>query len=464
MKKNSKLYTIISSFNKQEQIQVQKFLSSPFFNQRQDVISLYNLLCKHPDYTSAQLYTSLYPHKVFNDQKFRLVKSYLFQLLEKYLAHKTFAEDKHWQQTAISKAYQKKGLPQLHKKNEVQLLKDLNKSPYRNIDYYQKLYNYQWLQYSQRPQNIPNDTQLLHNIATNNNTLYFAKVLRIACLNAAHQSIYHYSTAIPFLSTTIQYIEDQQLIDIPVIGMYYAAYKMTTSQTSNTYFHQLKNQLLSNGELLPPDEIRDLYLMAINYSVRQLNDGQQSFYKETFDLYKNGLEQEYLLENGMLSRFTYHNVVATGLKLTYYDWVEQFIFNYKNKLERKHRESSYSFNLARLEFDRKNYDIVLSLLQKTNYRDILLNLSAKTLLLKTYFAINERTILEAHLDAMSNYIRRKKIIGYHKNNYQNIIRFTKKMLHINPYDKSDTQQLIMQIQQEEILTEKNWLLQQLTSS
>ena len=38
-------------------------------------------------------------------------------------------------------------------------------------------------------------------------------------------------------------------------------------------------------------------------------------------------------------------------------------------LERSYRDSTYSFNLARLEFTRGRYDAVLALLQNANYYD-----------------------------------------------------------------------------------------------
>ena len=46
-------------------------------------------------------------------------------------------------------------------------------------------------------------------------------------------------------------------------------------------------------------------------------------------------------------------------------------------------------------------------------------------------------------------------------NYLNIIHFTKKLVLHNPYDKAERQQLKEQIEAENILTEKAWLLNQL---
>jgi hypothetical protein len=191
---------------------------------------------------------------------------------------------------------------------------------------------------------------------------------------------------------------------------------------------------------------------------RGLNAGNNRFFREAFDLYRAGLEEKHLLEDGMVSRFTYHNVVAIGLWLGELEWVRYFIGEYKNRLEKRYRESSFSYNLARLEYESGHHGYVLELLQKANYRDPLLNLAAKTLLLKTYIDLHEFDLLQSHLDAMRNYIHRKRVIGYHRTNYLNIIRFAEKAMRLSVGDKKETAALREAVQQEKVLTEKAFFL------
>jgi tetratricopeptide (TPR) repeat protein len=127
-------------------------------------------------------------------------------------------------------------------------------------------------------------------------------------------------------------------------------------------------------------------------------------------------------------------------------------------VEKKHRESAFSFNLARLEYASRHYGHVLELLQHANYRDPLLNLAAKTLLLKTYYDLREHDLLQSHLDAMRNYVQRKRVIGYHRTNYLNIIRYTEKMLRLNPMDKAAVEALRKAVEGEAVLTEKGFLM------
>ena len=90
----------------------------------------------------------------------------------------------------------------------------------------------------------------------------------------------------------------------------------------------------------------------------------------------------------------------------------------------------------------------------------MVNLLAKTVLLKIFYELNEFDLLHSHLDAMKNYIRRKQVIGYHKTNSLNIIKYVSQLIKLNPFDKKAQNDLRQRIEKEEILTEREWLLEQ----
>ena len=85
-------------------------------------------------------------------------------------------------------------------------------------------------------------------------------------------------------------------------------------------------------------------------------------------------------------------------------------------------------------------------------------MAAKTLLLKTYFDLGELDSLQSLLDAMRNYIQRKRVLGYHRTNYLNIIRYAEKLLRLTPKDRSAANTLREAIEKEEVLTEKAFFL------
>ena len=61
---------------------------------------------------------------------------------------------------------------------------------------------------------------------------------------------------------------------------------------------------------------------------------------------------------------------------------------------------------------------------------------------------------------MRTFIRRNKIIGYHQENYLNLIQFTKKLMESNPYDKKEITTIKKEIEATKAIAEKDWLLGQ----
>jgi hypothetical protein len=100
-------------------------------------------------------------------------------------------------------------------------------------------------------------------------------------------------------------------------------------------------------------------------------------------------------------------------------------------------------------------------LLKMEYDDVLQNLIGKVLLAKIYFELSETNALENQLDAIQIYLRRKKVLGYHKANYAAMIRFMRKMLALKPNDVRERTALIAEIEQAAALTEREWFLKQL---
>ena len=97
-------------------------------------------------------------------------------------------------------------------------------------------------------------------------------------------------------------------------------------------------------------------------------------------------------------------------------------------------------------------------LQTADFKDLVNNLIAKTLLLKIYYQLGEFEILDAHLDSFRQFINRRELSEYHRKNYSNIVAIVKKMLGLQPGDAKGRAALREKIRATEVLTEREWLL------
>jgi hypothetical protein len=337
----------------------------------------------------------------------------------------------------------------------------LEQQPLRNNEYHIKLGQVLWEEARFESLQNPTEPKYLAQLSDHADLTWVLQKLRYLCLNRMQHTMYKFEYLLPLRSEVEAIIIDRAMLDNVAVATWFYCLKMLEEPESPDYFNQFKAVFLNQNQLFDHEELRDLYLFALNYCIRRANAGQKDFFHDIMGFYKDGLQKGYILDNGVLSRSTYHNIVAAGLKTLEFEWVEDFIAQYKNYLERSYRDSSYSFNMARLEFARKHYDKALQLLQHSHYYDPLLNLSAKTMSLKIYYELKEHDLLQAHLEALKTYIRRKVTMGYHRTNYLNLVKYTLKLLSVNRFNKKEVEKLQQKIIAEPVLTERDWLLEQL---
>lgn len=457
----SQLRQLIFSFSTAEKKEIRKFLESPYFNQRRDVVLLFDWFCTQETVEKGSAKRHLFGAEAVPDQELRLRMTYLHRLLERYIAQKEVETDEVTGRLHLLSGYRKRGLAPQFERARKNLEKVLEASPVRNAHYHESLFGLHWQAHQRSHVLNPTDLEHLRAASSAADAAYITLKLRLICLLTAHQMLYVADSRSAWEMEVIDFAEKNLAQTQPAVAVYLHCYRMMRYPEDERHFQQFKLSLLADTGMFPAEEMHGLFIWAANYCVRRLNAGEKRYFQEVLDLYKPGLESGYLLENGVLPRFTYHNVVAAGLQTGDHEWVNYFIHQYKNSLEKPYRESAFSFNLARLEFARKNYGAVLDLLQKANYRDILVNLATKTLLLKTYYELDEFDLLQSHLDAMHNYITRKRVIGYHRANYLNIIRYASRLLALQFSNKTEVEKLRAAIVKEEHLSEKEWFLGQM---
>ena len=64
-------------------------------------------------------------------------------------------------------------------------------------------------------------------------------------------------------------------------------------------------------------------------------------------------------------------------------------------------------------------------------------------------------------DPFQKQLKRKNVLTYHRDNYRNFIKFTRQLINLKPLDKEGHQRLLAEIKAADILTEREWFLNQL---
>ncbi len=468
--KNSRLVEILRVFNKKEIRNLRKWVISPIANQREDVVLLFEYLLKNERYqennglSKTDIFEQVYNNLRYDDAKMRQLVFFGMKTLEEYVIYQELRKDEIKSRIALANFYRDKKLDKSYQKNFKTLVKLQEDHPYRNCDFLRNEYLLQEEEYISSSRSQRSISLNLQEVSDSLHQTFIAEKLRQSYLMLAHQSVYKTDYKIGLIDEILKEVADnEELLNTPAIALYYYGYKTNTEKENPAHFINLKENIFKHGYLFPRGELRDISLMAINYCIGQMNRGKDEFIRESFELYKEGFDKELFINKNLVSRWTFLNVILIALKLNEYQWVENFINENQIYLEDKYRESFINISFAIFYYQKRDFSKAMNYLLQYEHDDLTINLRAKNILLKIYYEEDEVGALESLLGSMRTYLSRKKVMGYHKDNFKNIIQLTKKLLKVKPYDQNQKDKLKTLIEEANPLTtdDRNWLLTQL---
>ncbi|GJM35987.1 MAG: hypothetical protein DHS20C18_49880 [Saprospiraceae bacterium] len=427
---------------------------------------LYNILIKrtvnglHED--KEEIWRKLYgAKKAFNDQQLRLLYSYLLKVLEQYIQQKELENQAEQAPPYLLLAYRKRGLTKHFQRTHRKLSQNHEVLQWRHPEYHLQKYTYTLEQYQIQSAQSRTSAQNLQELEDELTIATLSMKLRQACNTLAHQTVYKMTYQIALPAEFLALSQQPPFAEHIAVRVYYLGYLMLCNPEEEAHFSAFKIAIADSIHCFPTPDARDLFLFAINYCIRKINEEKMAYLREALDIYQKGIEDGVLLYNGRLSHFTYHNAVGIALRLEEHEWTASFLEKYRPLLNEKHRDTAYHHNFARLAYAQRQYGLALQHLQQADYKDLIHSMVAKTLQLKIYYEIQEFALLDAHLKSVGTFLGRKEKMSYHHHNYYNIVRMTKAILALPPNHKKAADQLRQRMQKTEPLTERNWLLAKL---
>jgi hypothetical protein len=332
----------------------------------------------------------------------------------------------------------------------------------RDGNYFRRAYRLEYEQYAYSATEERSEHKNLQELTDSFDAYYMGERLKQSCLILAHKAVYKTDYDMGPTNMLRDYLTERpaMLEQYPILGLYYNHYMTLTTNdlsASQENFQQFKKMFLQHIERLPTEEVHNLYVFSINYCIRRFNTGSAEYLGELMELYKTALKTNILLVEGQLTHSSFLNISKTAMKLRDFDWVADFIETYKSKVDIKHREAYYNYAKGELLYLKKDYREAMLHLQQIEHADLLMNLGARLILLKIYYELNETDVMEALLNSMKAYLSRKEQLGYHRENYENIVRLFRKLMNLNPYDKKEKEAFRKELESTKV-TEKEWLL------
>lgn len=458
---------LLQSLSPYEKRKVKEALSSPFFNKNGKFLQIFLFLeqYKHDLNDSLtlkrDLHHHLFPKTDYDDLAIRHLLSKLLQTMEQILAVIEMQSDEKTETLFYLQWLTRHDLEKSFGQKTQKLEGAFTQSALVGIGNYRQHYDLLETQvhYANSHQ-IRYDNQQLQQLSDSFDRYLIANKLKIACTAYSLQTVYKTPFNIALVDEVVRYVESIDLANEPLIQLYYLGLQTLRHPESQAFFDQMKQQLTSGPLPVGKEALQDLFILAQNYCIRKVNAGQEGYFKELFELYQASLRLELVQHDPVQFPPAFKNMVSVALRLKAFTWLEEFIKTHTAYIQPTYREDYLNYNLARVHFEQQDYEAAQDHLNRLEYKDAFISLNARMLLAKTYYELGYDDLLYAHLDSFKQFLNRKDIMA-NRQNYLNNLKYIKRLLNLNIYDKSRKQLLRSQIENESALTEKKWLLEKM---
>ncbi|MEI6408015.1 MAG: hypothetical protein WCR52_01415 [Bacteroidota bacterium] len=466
---SNKVYLVLCRLDSAAHKRLSRFLQSPYFNQGRTLPRLYKLLVEcveqgKPGFNRQIIWRKLFGETPYDDTNFRKYCSDLLKSIEAFMAAESQADSVEVQAMATLEYVVRHKVEPLFSTAFRQAKSSLAQKKYRTVDYFYYAYAAERQYYRMMDFDVKLDVRAnIEEISKNLDLFYWIEKLKlyIAVLSQRKTGMHQYT--LDFMAEIVLHLQNFPLDDAPELALYYYSFLTLYDAENVEHYYKLRSLLDVYGAEMPQQEAVELFDSALHYCTGKLNQGNRVFLQEYFDLFEDAVRKEVFIVNGELASWRLNNSVGVALRLGKLDWAENFIESHKQYLSPDTRINTYTFNLARVYRYKKQYHKVLDLLRNIEYEDIGYNLISKAMLTITYYELEELDALDSMLESFRVFLNRHKNIPQQTRViYQNLIKYTRKLMRMVPGDKKAIAALQEEITREKAYTVNHeWLLEKL---
>ncbi|MEL7339218.1 MAG: hypothetical protein AAGM67_01940, partial [Bacteroidota bacterium] len=466
--KNSRLLTLVSLLSAKEMKRLDLFVRSPYFNQHDGVLALWEVVAAaYPDFEEGlsreRLAQTLLDRPIRTQQLLDLT-SYLTRLVERYLAQERWESDPMQPQEQLVLSLREREAAKAHQRAYRKWQRMIPQPASAG----ELLWQYRIAAEGMHTRVLQRDRKADHRLGetiTAFDQYYFVNRLRYACAQLNRRDVLATEAHLVWARQLIQHLQGEAS-DLPLLRAYQQLFALLDGQ-GEPQFAQMQRLLSEEGSELKAESKREIYAHLINYAIRQLNEGNKAFQGHLFRLYREQLEQGILLEAGVLSPADYKNMVSLGLRQGEDQWTETFIRSYQRYLPKAQRKGAFRYQMASLHFYRAEFSDCLRILREEEFVDPFYQLGARTMILKVHFEREEFESFYYACDAFEAFLQRKsQFPSYQKPLYQNLLRFSRRLakyyiqhrLGSSLLKKAHLQSFYQRLQSKRNTAQLDWLL------
>lgn len=399
---------------------------SPAFTTSPLLLKLYRLLKKeYPRFEPARLskerlFKSLYPDKPSSDGLLRVLVHEFNKVTENFILLESVRDNETLRQKALTEWYGRNNMYAEFEKQTLSILAKMEQQPFRDVEHYQSAADlYAAYFFHQNTEKHTLADSMLTRMMDSVDRGYILLKLRLASEMKNRERILSKHYEVVLLDEVLTTGAAGLLKDNVAFELYRLVLMLYTPGEHDDIFRQIRDLLLQQIDRLRYFDQSMLLTQVINYVVRQLNQGNKAYSRELLTLYQLALAHQLILSNGKIEASVYQNIVSSGCMEKEMDWTAQFIESYAPYLSEEIRMDCKTMALATWHFHQADYNKAFQLIAEHRFFNVLIQVNARILLIKTCF---EKFMLDnlyfdllmSQLDAFEKFIRRHSVISSFK--------------------------------------------------
>ncbi|HAX49582.1 MAG TPA: hypothetical protein DCX92_11415 [Bacteroidetes bacterium] len=188
--------------------------------------------------------------------------------------------------------------------------------------------------------------------------------------------------------------------------------------------------------------------------------GKLKYLEESFNIYELELKKNTYQIHGYMPNSFFSSMVVTASKLKKFEWLRNFIMDYKDEIHESSREAYYYYGLAFLENEEGNYEKALESLARSKPEEVYLKMDLRILQSRIYYGLVWTLPLQSLLDTFKKTVQNNKFMtDMRKSQYLKFIKYTNQLNNVRyKEDKAAAEELYIDLEKDEYFAYKLWIV------
>lgn len=466
-----KLIHFLHGFSAVERRDFAAYLQSPIFNRREKLTQLFDFIAGRTlksepvEFDEEAAFKAIYPGEKFGPNKIRKLKNALLTQVQEFLEFEVWRAGRKASPPDVLIALNNRG-DQDHFSHYYQKTLDKQEKMRASLEGLEAVFRRE-LERARADSTARKKESSFPAVMQTLREVELTRMLKFTYLSLVREKIVGEVSCPRVFRELVGTLEVGDLQG-PLAKMYHLLCVSVLNPDNFEALQELKQLLQAEGRDIATEEIRDIYLGAINNFTWQNVLTKDEKLAELWAL-NRGMYELVVRERGNPLRLEqFKNMVMIGCRLAEYEWVRAFIEEAPQYLRGADDaiEVAGTFNTGVLYFYRGDFEAAESKFHRAMgiLEDVFYELDGRAYLLMIYYETGDTRAMESLLHAFRMYLERgERVSENHRSNYGEFIRLFRRMLGLRPDDRARIEKLEKEIVRSEFRTGQSWLLEKLAA-